>query len=90
MISMILPRDSVGRSSSVSALDLLSTSAVSNFSSVSPGMEIKLAINENTIEIKTCVKAVRREVHWLGISDDVLPGVELNNTINCITRTISD
>ena len=32
MISMILPSDSVGRSSSVSAVDLLSTTAVSNFS----------------------------------------------------------
>ena len=49
MISMILPSDSVGRSSSVSAVDLLSTTAVSNFSSVgsvSPGIEklIKLML----------------------------------------------
>ena len=38
----------------------------------------------------TCVQAVRREFQWLGISDDVLPGVELNNRINYITRTIFD
>ena len=49
-------------------------------------MEIKL-VKLKSKELKT---GVRREVLWLGVSDDVLPGVELKDRINYITRTIFD